>query len=121
MGVIVRKFLDPAGRLWALQEIVPGVERPPPPRYAPGFEWRLQSESPDEVVYRATALLAPRPESMDPGPSLPSHARPAFTLIELLFCIATISVLIGLSLPSLRRARDAARNAVCLSNLRQIA
>lgn len=44
----------------------------------------------------------------------------AFTLIELLVVISVISLLMAILLPSLRRAREQGRRAVCMANLRSI-
>jgi prepilin-type processing-associated H-X9-DG protein/prepilin-type N-terminal cleavage/methylation domain-containing protein len=58
---------------------------------------------------------------MSTAPTFTNAKRTGFTAVELLVTIAIIGMLISISLPSVQRAREAARRMTCQTNLRQLA
>ncbi|MFW6058529.1 MAG: DUF1559 domain-containing protein [Phycisphaeraceae bacterium] len=70
-------------------------------------------QQPAFAIHRTARL---RPGDVTPA----ARHRSAFTLVELLVVISITALLIALLLPALRAARESARSAQCMSNLRQV-
>ena len=77
----------------------------------------ISCRAPSRHVIRSNEASALKSNEL---PALSKCRRPAFTLIELLVAISIIAILIAILLPSLARARMAAKVAADLSNLRQV-
>lgn len=48
------------------------------------------------------------------------HSRAAITIVELLVVLGVVSLLLSLLAPAVQSAREAAHNAACMNNLRQV-
>lgn len=88
-----------------------------------GHSTRIESLVSSSPAFRPSASLTGRRGTHSRGTHISHSNAPAargFTLIEVLVVVAIIALLVAILLPALSRARDQAKQGVCMSNVRQL-